>query len=85
MVWTFLHNISAGGVIKGEVVQFQSRQREATMTTPANDNKNNSGDQQEPKHKGGVVGTDAKDFDDSDPFGKPPKQGQDAPTHSETK
>jgi hypothetical protein len=71
--------------LRDEVVRFQVDKGRATMTTPTNDTPNNPGDQKEPKDKGGVVGTDAKKFDEVEPFEKSPKREPEAPANSETK
>lgn len=55
------------------------------MTTPANDTQNKGEEQKEPKDKGGVVGTDSKEFSDGDRFENPPKPEHETPAHSETK
>lgn len=47
------------------------------MATPINDKQKETTDQKEPRSKGGVAGTDSKDFDSSDPFKKEQKPDTD--------
>jgi hypothetical protein len=49
------------------------------MTTPTNDPQKNYGDKPEPGAKGGVAGTDSKDFDNEDTFRKDPEPVQRVP------
>jgi hypothetical protein len=46
------------------------------MTKPTNDTPDNYGDKTEPAAKGGVAGTDSKDFDSEDTFKKDPEPAQ---------
>jgi hypothetical protein len=51
------------------------------MTTPTNDSQKNCGDKSEPTAKGGVAGTDSKDFDCEDTFNQNPEPAKEAPTN----
>jgi hypothetical protein len=46
------------------------------MTTPADDKQKNDGEKEEPKEKGGVAGTDSKEFDSGDLFKKNPESAK---------
>lgn len=43
------------------------------MTTSNDENQKSCTERTEPQRKGGVAGTDSKDFNPGDPFGKNPK------------
>lgn len=51
------------------------------MTTPNDDNQKNREDKSERTAKGGVAGTDSKDFDSEDPFEKEPKSSREVTTN----
>jgi len=58
--------------------------RREMMTTSTNDSQKNCADKNEPKEKGGVSGTDSKEFDAGDPLRKDPKPEKDLTTHPKT-
>jgi len=55
---------------------------EAKMETPTDAGQTDRADEKEPGAKGGVAGTDSKDFDSSGPFSGEPKQDKDPATSS---